>query len=55
MKKMKQSLFVAFLLTIIGALLIGGVTMDWFTGKEVNEDNSCQGQSGKLGIGIYAK
>jgi predicted ribosomally synthesized peptide with SipW-like signal peptide len=40
MKKMKKSLVVAFLLTIVGALLIGGATMAWFTSEDTNEDNS---------------
>ncbi|MCB2202516.1 M73 family metallopeptidase [bacterium] len=37
---MKKSLVVAFLLTIVGALLIGGATMAWFTSEDTNEDNS---------------
>lgn len=40
MKKMKKSLVVAFLLTIVGALLIGGATIAWFTSEDTNEDNS---------------
>jgi spore coat-associated protein N len=40
MKKVRKSLVVAFLLTMIGALLIGGATMAWFTSEDKNTDNS---------------
>ena len=40
MKKVRKSLVVAFLLTMIGALLIGGATMAWFTSEDTNTDNS---------------
>ncbi len=40
MKKLNKSLIVAFLLTMIGALLIGGATVAWFTSQDTNTDNS---------------
>lgn len=39
MKKLTNSLFVAFLLTMVGALMIGGATVAWFTDEAVNNDN----------------
>lgn len=50
MKKIKKSLVVAFLLTMVGALLIGGATMAWFTSEAENNDNSFV--SGTLEIGL---
>ncbi len=40
MKKMRKGLVVAFLLTMIGALLIGGATVAWFTSEDSNTDNT---------------
>lgn len=39
-KNIKNSLFVAFLLTMVGALMIGGATVAWFTDEAVNNGNS---------------
>jgi spore coat-associated protein N len=40
MKKVSKGLVTAFLLTMIGALLIGGATVAWFTSEDSNTDNS---------------
>jgi spore coat-associated protein N len=40
MNKMNKSLVTAFLLTMIGALLIGGATVAWFTSEDSNTDNA---------------
>lgn len=40
MKKMTSSLLVAFLLTMVGALMVGGATTAWFTSEAENNDNT---------------
>lgn len=40
MKKITTSLLVAFLLTMVGALMIGGATVAWFTSEAENTGNS---------------
>jgi spore coat-associated protein N len=40
MKNVRKSLVAAFLLTMVGALLIGGATVAWFTSEDSNTENS---------------
>ncbi len=40
MKKMKTSILAAFLLIMVGALMVGGATVAWFTSQAENNDNS---------------
>ncbi len=50
MKKMKASLLATFLLIMVGALMVGGATVAWFTSQAENNDNSFA--SGTLEISL---
>lgn len=50
MKKINSSILVALLLTMVGALLIGGATTAWFTSEAENSNNTFT--SGTLEISL---